>query len=232
MRTFTKVSLMGLLAGIAGPSALAHDGDVGIRISGGRLETVLAAGEPPTQVFGTEIERVFAAEWEFNALTSDVRIDEPGLASEAVALDQQSLGFNFRKALRRWNGSDFVATAFTASVGGSDLGLPFITTPASDVLVAGHTITVPQIPLDFHFDWRLDGATAGSGMGIYLVELELTNPGGSLGTSDALWAVYNYGESEEDHEAAIEFAVENYVPTPGGAAVLGLMGLAAVRRRR
>lgn len=211
--------------------AAAHDGDIGIRVSSGRLETVLASGEPPAQSFGTEVERVFAVEWAFNALTNDVRIDEPGLASADAALLGQSLGFNIRAAMRRWDGSGFVPTAFTAGVGGGDLDLDFIDTPATDATVTGHSIIVPQIPFDFHYDWRLNNATETTGMGIYLVEVELTNPGGTLLTSDPIWLVFNYGLSEEDHEAAIEHVVENLVPTPGTLA-LGVLGLFAARRRR
>jgi len=226
---------LSVLFGVTG-RAIAHDGDIGIRVSGGKIETVLATGEPPTQVFGTEIERVFAAEWAFNGSTNDVRIDEPGLASEAAALDGQTLGFNIRKALRVWDGTGFVATSFSAAVGSTDLGLLFIETPETDVVTAGHSILVAQTPLDFHYDWRLNGATVSSGFGVYLVELELTNPGGVLVTSDPVWVVYNYGETEEVHDAAVVYAVTNFVPTPGTGlmAMIGLVGVGGMgwRRRR
>lgn len=218
---------------LATSTATAHEGDVGIRLTGGRFETVLASGEPPTQTFGTEIERVFAAELDFNMTTNTVVIDEPGLASEATGLAGQNLGFNIRAALRRWSGTGFDSTTSTMSVGGGDLGLGFIATPATDTLTPGHTVTVAATPFDFHYDWRLDGATATTGNGIYLVELELTNPGGSLLTSDPFWVVFNYGEDETEHEAAIDWTVENLVPVPSAGGVMLLAGLTgAVRRRR
>lgn len=214
--------------------ALAHDGDIGIRINAGnRLETVLAGGEPPNQTFGADIERIFAAELLFNATSSDVRLDEPGLASDAAGLLNQPLGLNIRKALRRWNGSGFETTPLTLSVGGSDLGLPFSTTPLSDTLVTGPSIVVPEVPLDFHMDWVLNGATASTGDGIYLLEIELTSPGGSLLTSDPLWVVYNYNLSEEEHEAAIDYVAANYIPAAGTSAlILPALALRARRRRR
>jgi hypothetical protein len=216
---------------LPGSALMAHEGDVGIRLSGGRLETVLASGEPPMQTLGTEIERVFAAELEFNTTTNTVVIDEPGLASDETALGGQSLGFNIRKALRQWNGAEFVSTTSTMSAGGGDLGLDFISTPATDVLAAGHTIIVPAAPFDFHYDWRLDGATALAGTGVYLVELELTNPMGSFMTSDPFWVVFNYGEDEMVHDAAVDWTVENLVPVPGAGGLI-LIGMAAVVRRR
>lgn len=220
------------LAIIATPT-LAHEGDIGIRITAGKLETVLASGEPPTQTFGTDVERVFAAELAWNAITSEVTIDEPGLASNAAALLNQNLGFNFRAALRKWNGSGFESTAQTMSVGGGDLGLSFLSTPATDVIIPGHAITVPQIPLDFHFDWRLDGATEATGFGVFLVEVELTNPGGSLLASDPIWFVYNWNEDELVHEEAIEFVETNYIPAPGsGLAIGSLAVLGRLRRSR
>ena len=220
-----------LLTVLASP-ALAHEGDIGIRINAGKLETVLASGEPPTQTFGTEIGRVFAAELAWNAITSEVIIDEPGFASNAAGLLNQNLGFNFRAALRKWNGSGFDAAAQTMSAGGGDLGLSFLPPPATDVLTPGHAITVPQIPLDFHFDWRLDGASETTGFGVYLVEVELTNPGGSLLTRDSIWFVYNWNEDELVHEEAIEYVVTNLVPTPGAGLALGALALIGRRRRR
>jgi hypothetical protein len=224
--------VLSLAATIIAAPVFAHEGDVGIRINAGKLETVLASGEPPTQTFGTEIERVFAVELAWNPVTSEVIIDEPGFASDAAGLLNQTLGFNFRAALRKWNGSGFDATAQTMSAGGGDLGLPFLATPASDVLTPGHAIVVPQIPLDFHFDWRLDGATETTGMGVYLVEVELTNPGGSLMTSDPIWFVFNWNEDELVHEEAIEYVVTNLVPAPGAALAFGIVALVGRRRRR
>lgn len=230
MRFSTFVALLVPTTLVAMPT-LAHDGDIGIRINAGRLETVLASGEPPNQTFGTDVERIFAAELLFNATAGDVRIDEPGLASDAAGLLNQPIGLNIRSALRRWNGAGFEATPLTLSVGGSDLGLPFTTTPPTDTTVPGPSIVVPQVPLDFHMDWVLNGATASTGDGIYLVEIEITSPGGSLLSSDPLWIVYNYNLTEADHDAAIEYVAANYVPAAGTSA-LAIPALALCSRRR
>ena len=129
------VGAVGLLTLTA--SVLAHDGDVGIRVNNGRLETVLATGEPPSQSFGTEVERVFAVEWAFNALTNDVRIDEPGLASADPALLGRTLGVNIRAALRRWGGPGVVPPATTSISSGTVVStrtkVPSSSTPSSTV---------------------------------------------------------------------------------------------------
>lgn len=219
-------------AGFALP-VFAHDGDIGIRINAdNRIETVLAGGEPPNQTFGADIERIFVAELVFNATANDVRIDEPGLASEAAGLLNQPLGLNIRKALRRWNGSGFETTPLTLSVGGSDLGLPFSTTPLTDTLVTGPSIVVPEIPLDFHMDWVLDGATTSTGDGIYLLEIELASPGGNLLTSDPLWVVYNYNLTESEHDAAIEYVAANYIPAANSMLLAIPVAYLGARRRQ
>ncbi|MBY0312852.1 MAG: hypothetical protein K2W85_12345 [Phycisphaerales bacterium] len=223
-----RVGLMTLGMVVAGvsPAALADGDDIQVTLVQGELRTGAVVGEPPNQNFGDLEQRVFGADLDFNAITNDVRIDEPGYASRDPLLLGQSFQFTIRKALRQWNGSAFVSTTTTMGTGLPDLGQPFINTPATDTPVAGYSWLLSD---DFHFEWLLNGATAGTGQGIYLAELELTT--GQL-TSRPFWIAFNYGLTEAEHDAAIDWVQESLVPAPGTAGILGLMILAGGRRRR
>lgn len=211
--------------------ALAHEGDIGLRLVDNRLTTVLAEGEPPAQTIGLDENRVFAAELAYSAPTSQVTINEPGFATDEAGLINQNVGMYFRKALRAWDGSTFTATSMTMSVGSYDLLLPFVSTPLSDASAPKLAQSFPIQP-DFHFDWTLDGATELTGQGIYLVELELESSSSAFSKSRPFWLVYNYGMSEGEHENAVAWVESNLVPAPGAAGLLALGTLVASRRRR
>lgn len=226
LRTLAAASVLG----IAPSLALAHDGDIGIRAVGGRIDTVLVSGEPPSQVFGTDTERVFAVELEWNTLESAVLAEEPGYASNDASVIGHTIRPDILKSLRRWNGSEFITTSTTMKTGKLP-GFPFVTTPATDVVTPTNPFMVTD---DFHFDWVLNGATETTGFGIFLVEMNLVDTSANpLLPSLPYWIVFNYGEEETDHEAAIEYVQNNLVPAPSAAALLaGLGGCAARRRRR
>lgn len=225
MYRMTTISIIAALG--TASLALAHDGDIGIRTGPSGLETVLVNGEPPAQVFGTEIERVFGIEFAFNPTTNDVRIDEPGFASNDPNVLGQTLTFRIRSAARAWNGSTFVPTTTTLSTGLPDLGIPFVPTPATDSIVPVSNWIATD---DFHFDWKLDGATSSTGNGIFLVEIDVTSP--TLGSTPPFWLVFNYGLTETEHDAAIDWTVDNLVPAPATAGLLIGVGSLAARRRR
>jgi hypothetical protein len=219
------VSVAGMLSIAA--TALADSNDVGLRLLNNQIRTVNSIGEPPNQNIEFGESRVFGVELAFNPLTSFVQIDEPGYASDDPGLLGSPVTFNIRKALRAWVGSTFAPTSQVMSTGSDDLALPFINTPATDTTVIGYTFNVLQ---DFHFDWKLNGATTSTGGGIYLVELELTSS--IFQTSRPYWLVFNYDQPEPDHDAAIDWVQQNLVPTPGAAGVLGMGLLLGLRRKR
>lgn len=210
-----------------GQAALADGDDVGLRVFNGQLRTVKSIGEPPAQTIEFGETRVFGVDLAFDALTSEVRIDEPGYASDEASLLGTPVTFNIRAALRAWNGSSFAPTAQLMSTGSDDLALPFLNTPASDVSVPGYTFNVQP---DLHFDWKLNGATSSTGAGIYLVELDLSSQ--AFQTSRPYWLVFNYDLPEEDHDLAISWVQENLVPAPGAIALIPLSLVGLARRRR
>lgn len=214
-------------------SALAHDGDVGLENNAGRLATILVSGEPPSQTF-LDPERVFGAELLFSVDDNAVLTDEPHFATDDSSVLGLSINFTLTKSLRVWNDTlgVFEATSQTMTVGNPGLGLGNVTTPPTDSLVAAATIPsfLAHNPV---YLWTLDGATASTGEGVYLVEGVFANPGGSLQSSLPVWFVFNYGLDEDVHDRAIDYAADVLVPAPGAAGlILAMVGGVAVRRRR
>ena len=67
--------------------------------------------------------------------------------------------------------------------------------------------------------------------GIYLVSLNATSS--QYAASDTFLFVFNLGESEEDHDAAMDWVNTTLVPGPAGMlAFLGGISMGSRRRRR
>jgi hypothetical protein len=225
-----SISVLALAAITA--QSIADGDDVGLAVTGGRLTTIEVIGEPPAQSFGGPL-RVFGIDFAVDPVTGDVEIDEPGLASNDPAMNNINLGFNIRGSARQWDvlSQSFGPSALQLAVGSDDLGIPFTNTPVTNTLVTGPAI-LRTSPFDFHYDWKLLGASAATGQGIYLVELEMTNPGGALLSSEPLWLVFNYDLSETEHDAAKDYVANVIIPAPGAASLLLAGSVVGLRRRR
>ncbi len=227
-KTSTNTLVVVAAASMTG-AALAHGGDIGFTIVGGSLKTgdVLDNGSGEFVLPG---QRVFGGEM----LISDGVSDEPGFYAQAGALDAGELiGFNVRKALRVWTGTDFSAIASETMRIENPAGTAFVDTPLTDPsspIAAGWGFTFPASgDLDDHPIYYINGRT---GPGIYLLELELTTTQGGIINSPSFWIVFNDGGDEIQHDAAIDWTEENLVPTPGTACLLGIGGMTILRRRR
>jgi len=201
--------------------AFAHEGDIAVGVRNGKIVTGLGDDSSGGASFDT---RVYGAEFIFDA--GNVFTDEPGYLGPFLDgfAPGASLGFNVRSALGAWDGSSFAATALSVTI---DNGGSGVTTPATDVLTSGFTLVADaSVDFDEHAFFILSGNVPG----IYLVELELTSPG--LGTSLPFWVVHNYDMSEDDHDAAIDYVVQNIVPAPPAAGLFSLALLAGASRRR
>lgn len=215
-----------IAAATAAPALAQHAGDVWLEVIDNRIVTSLIDEDEVPAVVTSDI-RVFGSE--FGEVLPNWS-DEPGFDNEpGTFLFGSSLGFNIRAALRSWNGSDFftvpaerIAVDFPTAPGP-------VLTPLTDAFTPGFTIPVSAYNTwHRHLEFELQ---APASVGIYLLELELFSTDPSILTSLPFWIVFNQGMDEEDHDAAIEWVVQNLVPAPS-AGILALCGLAAIGRRR
>lgn len=205
--------------------AMAHEGDYGLLVQNGRIVTGIGDHDAGTI---TDIgERVFAAEM-VDGFGGGAYADEPGIFIQpGTFAPGTGIGFNIMRSLRVWN----VGTQDFFSVASHPMTLEFgpasATTPNADVMVGGFVVNYDGGDFDEHYDFTLPG---GAGNGIYLLELQFFVTDPNIAASESVWTVFNWGLSEEEHEAAIHWVEENLVPSPASAVVL--MGLLAAGRRR
>jgi uncharacterized protein (TIGR03382 family) len=129
--------------------------------------------------------------------------------------------------VRAWNGTDF--TTVSTSRFQLDFGPQSMASALTDDVVTGIELAADsEGGIHDHPTFTLlDPAS-----GIYLLELSVSSVGGTYGETLPFWVVFNNGESEEAHEASIEWVENNLVPTPGAMTLLGVGLLAMGRRRR
>lgn len=229
MKNIDSIALVTMAAASMTGAVLAHGGDIGFKIVGGSLKTgvVLDSGSGEYVLPG---QRVFAGEMLISAGVSD----EPGFYAEAGTLNAGELiTFSVRKALRVWNGADFNSVAGETMRIENPAGTAFVDTPPTDPsspIAAGWGFSFPASgDFDDHPIYYVNGRT---GPGIYLLELELTTTQVGIINSPSFWIVFNDGDDEIQHDAAIDWTHENLVPAPGAASLLALGGVIAIRRRR
>jgi len=163
--------------------------------------------------------RVFEAEFGIDA-AFPFSTDEPGIGSNLIGV---TLTMNLLAGLGAWNGSGFTSTSayLLASYGGQSA---FSTTGGSFSFLVSEG-------LDLHPEYTLlSPDTMDPANGIYLASFTFSSAG--LADSETLYAVFNLGMSEEEHEAAVAWVELNLVPAPGAAALLALAGFGGLARRR
>ncbi len=215
-----SVAAMGLFAG----TALAEEEhfDVWLTLSGGSLVTGAISEDELTTIDGV---RVFGAE--LGEILPDFS-DEPGIQGiDGTFAAGDRFGVTIRRAVRAWNGTDF--TTMAASRFQLDFGPQTMVSPTMDLLVGGIELAADsEGGIHDHPSFTLLDPSSG----IFLLELSLTSIGGTYGTTEPFWIVFNNGETEEAHEASIQWANDNLVPTPGVLTLAGVGVLAMSRRRR
>lgn len=188
-----------------------HLVDIAIGQSQGRIATGVF------QIQGVNVapmlsQRVFIAEFgTFPDFTNN-----PGLDSLVGAFQGGSqIGFNIRKALRKWNGSEFPpgADGIPPELLQIKLGPAANTrvTPETDELVTGFSLAVSSggtTTGEFHHH---PGFTllAPASDGLYLLELELWSTQAGLGMSLPYWMVFSQNASEDDLLAAASWVRAN-----------------------
>jgi hypothetical protein len=186
-------------------------------------------------------QRVFGTELGEDDPGQPFMTEDPGFLSEDGAFpggSGQWLGFNARAGLAVWNGSGFAGTPASESLQ--------ITVGSQSVNVAGGAVpgfNFAQIDsgggLHQHMTFELLGADGnpipGDGVepttGVYMLELELTTTMSGIAASLPVWMVYNNGDTEENHDAAIEWVESNLVPEPVSALMLSAGAILVFRRR-
>lgn len=169
-----------------------HAGDVELRIESNRITTFEADG--PSRVF----------ESEFDA-TSPPSTIEPGFDSEPGTFTPGSpSGFRVLDVLRVWNGAGFAGQASSVlEIAFSTLS---VTTPTTPQIVEGFTL---QVGSNGQWHRHLEFALLGPAeSGVYLLAMQLHSNAG-LEDSQPFWIVFNNGEPEGMHEAAVEWVRVN-----------------------
>lgn len=201
-------AMIGIAVVIAGPADIAsarqHAGDVLLELDyQGRIRTGIIDEE--TDVPSHNV-RVFAAEF-----TSDFT-NEPGMVSEAQAFPfPGQIGFNIRRALRKWDGSSFEPIPeerIRLQLG----SLGPVWTPPTDQPVPGFAMQVASDgEFHHHFGFTLESPASD---GLYLIELELWSTDAGILPSAPYWIVFNQNDTQENHDAAIEWVQASLVGCP------------------
>jgi len=223
MRSISALTGAAALALLSG-SAM---GDVGFRIAGNQLVTWLEDDATPPPNNWIRPERVF--DGDMNLIGAIVTTNEPGFNGENGTLTGFHLGFNMLAAARVWdvanqhfNSISPLTLTMSAPLVGS------VTSPLTDMTVMGPNVLVPAGDFDFHYDYGLDGMTPG----IYLLKLQITTDKPGIAPSLPYWVVQDYGLSQDQKDASIDWVRNNLVPAPGSAAALLAGGMVLPRRRR
>lgn len=190
-------------AGLASAARAQHAGDILLeqnyehRICTGIVD--LETGQPLHNV------RVFAATFgESPNFTND-----PGMDTEVGAFPYPaSIGFNIRKALRKWNGTDF-DTIPPEQIRIKLANLGPVLTPSSDMVVPGFSMAVGSDG-EFHHHPGFT-LTSPASDGVYLLELELWSTSAEILPSRPHWIVFNQNAATEAQQSAIEWVETNLV---------------------
>lgn len=235
MRSAIVSALGAFLVGAASSAAhAAVESDAGVIISAGQLVTVAVseAGDPlgPARVFASD----------FGTLAGFVFTDEPGnQVAPGTLTGATRYTISIRAALRRWNGSDFSQIAHERFNAQDDGGTFSVFSPPTD---PGALAPLPAYDLPVRPDGGLHAHTSNylfaadlvspGSTGIYLLELQQSTDLPGVAPSLPYYIVYNFGESEAAHQAALDFAENVLVPVPGAGVLLLGLGLVSTRRRR
>ena len=206
----------------AGDGPLPH-GDISPYAFGGTIRTNLISEDGTTTFPGA---RVFYAE-----LGADVPdfSSEPGwLSPDGSFAGEGVLSFRFNRALKAWNGTDFVDTTARMSLSFGPLGPA--TTPLTDIAVTGFGLPIDEHGgLHDHPDYLLE---PGASDDVYLLDISFFSDDLGLSASEPVWILFGRNATEAEAEAAYDRAMET-IPAPGATmALLGGAWMLGRRRRR
>lgn len=186
-----------------------HGGDIFLGVDSGAIYTGLIDE-------GTmEIEApvyVYAAE--FGDSGTPTSTSNPGFDALPGTFPVGSrVGWNALDEIKVWNGNGFIdapgerfTISFTAAlqVVVEDAG-----TPGFDLAVQ------PDGGWHRHLTYQISRADAQPPTaGVYLLNLQMYSNSSAIDSSEPFWIVFNFGDDETEHDAAIAWAQENLAPQP------------------
>ena len=186
-----------------------HAGDIALGVKDAQLAFGDGSFDPVT------FEPFFDACLFGIQLDSNARTSDPGFDSQTGAFAQGSeVGWNYRAALRRWDGVDFstIPDEYVIITFGPVVGPA---TPTSDTIVPGFGITIGSNgEFHNHMTFRLlqtgnQPANDADSLGTYLLELEFWMNPADAATSEPLFLVLNNADSEASFNAALAYAEQN-----------------------
>ncbi|MBL8757242.1 MAG: hypothetical protein JNK35_02290 [Phycisphaerae bacterium] len=186
-----------------------HEGDIGLGLSGGRIVTGVfsqAGFVPGRRVFGAE----------FGALVPNFT-DDPGFDSLSGTFPAgSSIGFSIRAGLRAWDGQAFAGPIPESRISVDFSGLGPVLSPLDDAPVPGFALPVSSSgQWHRHLQFTLAAPAAD---GVYLLELTLEGSAPEVGASRPFWLVFNQNRPEEEHDAAIDWVLDNLASDPSPCA--------------
>lgn len=194
-------------------------GDIGLYIENGKLTTGLVSEDGAQFIPST---RLFVAE-----LGEDIAniTAEPGWQAEDGAFTPRSvITFQINRALRKWNALDFSEIAGAMQLTFGPL-LPVVS-PSTDFVVDGFPLqTDSDGGLHDHPFYEL---LAPAAAGVYLLDISFAAPSQNISISDPVWILFGQNVSEDELNAAYEFAAAT-IPAPG---VIPLLFAPVFLRRR
>ncbi len=203
-----------------------HEGDIFLGVQNFRIVTgTLDNGVPEwnVHVFGMELGE---------DLNDPFYSEEPGFDNFAGTFTApSSVGFNFARSIAKWNGSGFVDVANTMTATKA-IGSDTLTATSGSGWAPGIMLPVEANgEWHEHYGWTLNGiGGADPEVGVYRLALRMVSDDSSLTASNEFWVIVNNGDSEENHDAAIDYSYEA-VPEPATMLALG-SGFAALLARR
>lgn len=193
------LTTLGASLGLASIACGQHAGDVVLSIESGRIRTAAELGEglvEPSRVFASELGEIAPG---FS--------DEPGFDCDLGAFPfPSSIGFRIRGPLLRWiDGTGDGRSPETMSVAFGPLGP--VESPACNSVVEGFALSVASNGTwHRHLEFTIDEAAPA---GVYILGLELFSSLPTIQDSRNFWIVFNHGDEEAEHDAAIDWTEAN-----------------------
>jgi|694.fasta_scaffold52529_6 hypothetical protein len=226
--TTRRALTLGLLFSI-GAIAQAQHFDIVLTTDGGKIRTNAENGSDlvPSYVFGADLGE--------NPNLGPFTADEPGFEAEIGTFSTgTTIGWRFTRQIAKWNGTAFEDVANTIT-GEFVEGLNVLSATSGSGIAPGFELGLEDDgEFHSHVDWTLNGiGNTDPATGVYRLSIQFLSPANNVAQSDDVWIILNNGDTEENHDAAIEYSVQA-VPEPATmtAMALGLAAIAARRKRK